>query len=448
MAISNTKISLISITVLMALSSCGKSKDLKTPEAPVIPAIQAPPLPSTATQTPPTNSLPATGNLLPGDNSSGFGNEVLPPLPVGPAMNSNEAATNNSSSNNFPSSGTNSISENSNVIRSPLKPAAPQIQQAAQVDFTNQEAVKTGGQTKDLFYTSAGDDGLMNEFKNYVLKVSKDQQRMNANLAKAIVTAKLSRSNSSGEVRVELTIDESLNGAGTVKTYRLKAVSDSSGTKLVVADAVTGSLEFQGGLLKCIDADGGCENAYAKIKMSGAYARLIFRNSFADMHFLVQEKIVNNPGFDLFKKYISNSVLGNSSNERINTLQLSSFEVVNGRAGMGALLTTTDKEMIGLSIPLVVSGTKSEVSAPVAKLSDLSKNYDLSPLANIYSQKLSQQIGDVKLVNNNGLGQLKLKMTIGASANAGSIWMVVSKVKKPEMTIEQIQAFESKVKHF
>ncbi len=444
MAIRNTKISLISITVLMALSSCGKSKDLKTPEAPAIPVVQATPTPSTATQAPPANSLPATGNLLPGDNSSGFNNEVLPPLPVGPAMNSNDA----SGTNGIPSSGSNSISENSNVIRSPLKPAAPQIQKAAAIDFTNQEAVKTGGQTKDLFYTSAGDDGLMNEFKNYALKVSKDQQRMNANLAKGIVTAKLSRSNSSGEVRVELTIDESLNGVGTVKVYRLKAVSDSAGTKLVLAEAATGALEFQGGFLKCIDADGGCENAYAKIKMSGAYARLIFRNSFADMHFLVQEKIVNNPGFDLFKKYISNSAEGIASSEKINSLQLSSFEIANGRAGMGALLTTTDKEMIGLSIPLVVSGTKSEVSAPVAKLSDLSKNYDLSPLANIYSQKLSQQIADVKLVNNNGLGQLKLKMTLGTAANSGSIWMVVSKVKKPEMTIEQIQAFESKVKHF
>ena len=424
--------------MLMALTSCGKSKDLKTPEAPAAPVVQAPTTPSTAVQTPPTNSLPSTGNLLPADNSSGFNNEVLPPLPAGPATNPNDV----------PSSGSNPISENSNEIRSPLKPASPQLQRAVQIDFTNQEAVKTGGQSRDLFYTSAGDDGLMNEFKNFALKVSKNQQSMNANLAKGIVTAKLSRSNSSGEVRVELTIDESLNGVGSVKVYRLKAVTESSVTKLVLAEAATGTLEYQGGFLKCIDADGGCENAYVKIKMQGAYARLVFRNSFADMHFLVQEKIVNNPGFDLFNKYISNSSAGNPTNERIDTLQLSSFEVVNGRAGMGALLTTKDKEMIGLSIPLVVSGTKSEVNTKVTKLSDLSKNYDLSALANIYSQKLSQQIADVMLVNNNGLGQLKLKMTLGSAANVGSIWMVVSKVKKSEMTIDQIQAFEAKVKHF
>ena len=139
---------------------------------------------------------------------------------------------------------------------------------------------------------------------------------------------------------------------------------------------------------------------------------------------------------------------GANSQERIEKLQISSFEVTNGRAGMGALMTTRDNEMIGLSIPLVVSANKSEVQAPVNKLADLSKNYDLSNLVNSFSSRLSQSISDVKLVNNNGLGQLKLKMNFSSGANSGAIWMVISKVQKPELSIEQIRLFESQLKTF
>lgn len=425
----NKMSSLLSIAVIVALSACGKSKDLHTP---VGAAASPTPVVKTATpETPqalPSNPIPNTGNMLPGDKNEGFDNEVLPPLPAGTAD----------------SRGT----ENSSVIRPPLVDSSNSGKSvASQVNFDNQDAVKTGGRLNDLYYTSAGDDGLMTEFKLKSLTVSGDQQRMNMNLAKAIVTAKLSRSNSSGEVMIELNIDESVNGSGAVKTYRIKATADSAKMNLSLANA-GGALKFQGGFLKCLDTDGGCENAYAKIKLSGAYTRIIFRNSYADRHFLIQENIVNNPAFDLMKNYILNTATGVNSNERIEKLQISSFEVTNGRAGMGALMTTLDHEMIGLSIPLVVSANKSEVQAPVNKLTDLSKNYDLSNLANSYSSRLSQSITDIKLVNNNGLGQLKLKMNFTAGANSGAIWMVISKVQKPELSIEQVRLFESQVKTF
>lgn len=427
------KSSLLAVAVLMVLSGCGKSKDLKTPESVAAKPVVATPVPTANSisdnpQALPGNSIPNTGQLLPANNGSGFDNDVLPPLPAGPAEN--------------PST------DHSSVIRPPLAEASSQKEKAYEIDFTNQQAIKTGGQTKDLFYTASSADGLINEFKTNSLKVSADQQRMNMNLAKAIVTAKLSRSNSSGEVNLELNIDESLNGIGAVKVYRIKAIADVGMMKLSLAFRSMGALQFQGGFLKCLDADGGCENAYAKIKMSGAYTRILFRNSYADMHFLIQENISNNFAFDMMKSYVLNTANNIRTNARIEKLQVSSFEVTNGRAGMGALLTTRDNEMIGLSIPLVVSGNKSEVMASVTKLSDLSKSYDLSVLANSYSQKLSQQISDVKLVNNNGLGQLKLKMSFGQGMNTGSIWMVVAKVQKPEMSINQIREFEAKLKNF
>ncbi len=430
----NKMSSLLSLAVIVALSACGKSKDLSTPPAAKSPApTVSTPAPESSTtkenpQSLPGNQVPGTGNMLPAQNNEGYDNNVHPPLPVG--------------------NGDNSGTDNSSVIRPPLvDSSANQGSAASRVNFENQIAVKTGGRTNDLFYTSAGADGLMNEFKANSLKVSADQQRMNMNLAKAVVTAKLSRSNSSGEVLVELNIDESINGTGAVKVYRLKATADAAKMNLSLASS-SGGLNFQGGFLKCLDQDGGCENAYAKIKLSGAYTRIIFRNSYADRHFSIQENVVNNSAFDLMKRYVLNTVGNVNTTERIAKLQISSFEVTNGRAGMGALLTTQDNEMIGLSIPLVVSGDKSDVTAEVTKLSDLSRNYDLSNLANSFSERLSKNISDVKLVKNNGLGQVKLKMNFISGADSAAIWMIISRVQKPELSIEQVRLFESEVKNF
>ena len=313
--------------------------------------------------------------------------------------------------------------------------------QASRIDFSNQVAIKTGGGSKDLFYTGAGSDGLLEEFKSYGLKVSKEQQQMNANLAKAIAGAKVLKL-SSGQMQIDLIVDETINGVGGLKSYRLLGNADSDMMKINLAQA-SGDLEFQGGFLKCLDTDGSCLNSYTKIKLSGAYTRIIFRNSYANNHFLIQKDITNNAAFDVMKSYIKNASSDSDTNQKIDGLELSSFEVTNGHAAMGAMLTTKDQQMIGLSIPLLVSGKNSEVNVSVMKSSDLSKSYSL-PSGLSYSQKLASSITEVKMLNNNGLGQLKLKLTIGS----GSVWMITSPVKKAMLSVDEVRQFESKVKNF
>lgn len=469
MALFNKKSTLVSVAVLALLTSCGKSKEAKNPSPQPIntapttiqtsgqPSGQAPDQaqPTTATQTqqlPAPTKLPGQSvqtqpvpaqqsasaqdelntiskdPLVSSNGQSDLNNdqgEILSPLPVAPAADES-----------------NSIE--SSVIRPPLKLAEKSNGSAKTVDF-NQAAVRTGGRMGELYYTSAGNDGLMDEFKSYNNKVSKEQQTMNLNLSKNIIVAKLSRQKSSGLVIIDLTVDE----FGKAKTYRL--MGSSVGDRFQIdedANGGRGDLEFQGGFLKCLDRDGGCENAYAKLKFSGAYTRIIFRNSYSDMHFLIQRNITANSGFEMLNRYVQNTIRGTGGSQKIDSLQVSSFEVVNGRAGMGALLTTTDKEMVGLSIPLVVNANGSQVSIPATKLTDLSKNYDLSSVANSYSQRLTQQISAVKLVNNNGRGQLKLKFEFTNSANPGYIWMQTSRVQKPVLSLEEIRTFESKVKFF
>lgn len=500
----NKKSILISLALLAVLTSCGKSKEAKNP-SPVTTTTKAVTPSSTGTQTtqtqsaqqaqseaqsevqsqpttPSSNSIPATPAQSTRPNSTAQTSGV----PVSPSSNQLDKNQNQNADNSLsddsqsmnedvanpitndplvPSKGQSDLnndqdeilsplpaapaadeegSDQSSVINPPLKLAEKNKASAKTVDFSR-AAVRTGGSSGELFYTSAGMDGLMEEFKSYNLKVSKQQQTMNMNLSKNIIVAKLTKQKSSGQVVVNLTVDE----FGKAKIYKLKGTA--TGDRYQLSEDVSrgrGDLDFEGGFLKCLDRDGGCENAYAKLKFSGAYARVIFRNSYSDMHFLVQNNVSNNSSFEMLKRYVHNTVQGTGGSQKIDALQVSSFEIVNGRAGMGALLTTMDKEMVGLSIPLVVKGATSQADVPVAKLSDLSKNYDLSSLGNSYNQKLSQQISSVKLINNNGLGQLKLQFIFSGSSGSASIWMHTSRVQKAELSISEVRAFENKVKFF
>ena len=414
----NTKTTLLSLAVLVLLSSCGKSKELNTPESakPVTPQVDAPPMNSPGTQPSNTNPDSTVNNnpnndLLPDDGKQ----EALPSTKKEEAKTSDNASAED-------------------------KKTSAQSQ-ASHIDFSNQVASKTGGLAKDLFYTGAGSGGLLEEFKSYGLKVSKEQQQMNANLARAITGARASKL-SSGQMQIDLIVDETINGVGGIKSYRLLATADGDMMKLNMAQA-SGDLEFQGGFLKCLDVDGACLNSYAKIKLSGAYTRIIFRNSYAHNHFLIQKDITNNAAFDVMKSYIKNASNDLDTNQKIDGLELASFEVTNGRAAMGAMLTTKDQQMIGLSIPLLVSGKNSEVNAAVMKSTDLSKSFSL-PSGVHYSQKLASSITEVRLVNNNGLGQLKVKLTIGS----GSVWMITSPVKKDMLSIDDVRQFESTAKNF
>lgn len=297
--------------------------------------------------------------------------------------------------------------------------------------FDEAEAIKTGGKLDNLNFTSSSDDGLMAEFRGYNKKQNKDQQELNLNLAKAIMTAKLVRVGNSADV-VELTLDESMDGVKKITSYKLKATLAGDKYSLSKTSA-NGDLDFEDGFLKCIDRDGGCESAYIKIKMSGGYARIIFRNSLADRLFVKQDN-VSSAGYDLWMSYIMNTVNFAQTNQKIKSVQLSSFEVVNGRSGMVMMLLTEDGDLVSLGVPLLTADKGTEVSVRASKLSDSSGKY---------SQKLSAALKEATLINNNGKGDLRLRLDLSGQSQA-FMWLTLSRISKATMSIAEIQGFESK----
>lgn len=458
---------LLSTTLLVALatlSSCGKDKEVKSnPPAQTTPGEETP-VPQTqgeVTPANPDNNLPQTtpqtqnpDNSLPQlPNGNGPGDENLPGIPSGPSvdLNNNSGGQANRGSRDSRPGQENQTSPDQQPGQGPtrlLTPGQQLVQEevrAYQVDFSNVVAVKTGGLAGEGYYTSVGHDLLMGEFKSYNAKVSAQQQTMNNNLAKAIVNAKLARATGGGAISLTLTVDE----FGTLNTYKLNAGSDVEKMNLSLSKSgTTGEMEFQGGFVKCLDKNGGCNTAYAKVKFSGGYARVIFRNTEADRHFLIQKDVTGNSAFATFSNYVLSSSNDLNTNQKIEALKLSSFEVVNGRAAAGAMLTTLDRQVVGFNIPMVVSSVNSEANTAVAKNADLSKNYDLVNLTKSHSVELSRSINSVRLVNNDGRGHFKLQLQMGTEASPASIWLVVASMPSQTISIEQIRSFENKLKAF
>jgi len=432
---------LLSMTVLTALtfSSCGKSKTERAPE------------PVSTTEQPPVvenNGAPAPTQA--GDTQLDSPSEIEAPLPAAPTgrPGSRSSETEIRDGSNVGSENNSSAEQQaggSSVLRPPL--AESKESSAVGLTFSEAEAAKTGGQSaKDkLFYTSAGRDGLMAYFRKLSTTVNAEQQKMNSNLAKAIISAKLKRVASTGDIFVEVVVDEN----GAVRNYKLKATD--AGTKMdLTAEQQPGMLEFQGGFLKCTDTDGGCENAYAKIKFSGAYARVIFRNSYADQNFIIYKNpaLAVNANFELWNSYVLNKTTGVVTNQKMDYTQVSSFEILNGRSGMGIMMMAADQNMVGLSVPLMAPEKGTKLSFPVARVTDLSKSYDLSALAGQYGTSLAQAVSEVKLIANNGLGQLKLMMSFSSNPTDSKVFVDLSRVQKPTLSADEISKFEKAIPFF
>ncbi len=316
---------------------------------------------------------------------------------------------------------------------------------AVNAKFDEAEAVKTGGKLDSLNYTSSSSDGLMTEFRGYNNKVNAEQKTMNLNLAKAVINAKLKRTTGSGDMLVDLILDESLAGVKKITSYRLQATQAGDKYSLTKINS-NGDLEFQGGFLKCTDADGGCDNAYIKVKMSGAYVRVIFRKSYADRYFILQEGSAGS-SFEMWKSYLTNTVNAATTSQKLASIQVSSFEVVNGRSAMGVLIAAEDKEVVGLGVQLLVADKGTVAGSSVAKVADLSKNYDLLSNSNA-SQNLAQAIKEAKLVNNNGKGEVRIRLDLSAGSQQAALWLTLSNIQKASLSVAEIQGFEGKIPKF
>lgn len=272
----------------------------------------------------------------------------------------------------------------------------------------------TGAQNgDDLFYTSSSTDSVLAYLRSRNSTVSEVQKQANLQAAAQIFSADLQKEPMVDVAYISLKVQEGAD----VKNYTLVGeLSSESMRPVKLIKAKSTGHQILSGQMKCIDFDGGCNNILARLSFgapgSMAIAYVVFRNSIADLFIEFSEKASEskNPEFIKIWEMFSSTIHNENTKERFDNYNMKSFEVVNGRSGFKIEALAKNDQFLGFSGPLLAPEVGSSVKIPVSRLAqneDLS--LDLLNLGSIQYDLLST-LGDLKLINNNGLGQIRLQI--------------------------------------
>lgn len=400
----------------LALSACGKKKEVLT-APPQTPQKTEAPAPIDETEMGDTNGH--IGGGLPGgeDENIGASADYAPPSESEPTP--------------LPEEEDNGVSNrpSKRPITPPVvdnRPAPIQGSNQLPSDYEPNKAVNvtreglskrlTGGVTPEgLLYTSSSTDELLDFLRARNQSVNRETRRLNEQAAATVVFAKLGLDSLSGDAIVTLKVQE----GGDVKVYNLvgSAASGPANTLRKVGagngERTTGSRALEG-TLKCVDFDGNCTNVFARLKIGSsphsAIIYVIFRNSKADLHYSLPGQRSGSPEYETIRQFILNSVRNNNSENRLAEARMNSWEVVNGRSGVTLTIRGLNQELLGFAAPLLAPEAGTGVNIRVARLAK--DQEDSLDLINTRATKLNYAnwIADARLVANNGLGQVRVAL--------------------------------------
>jgi hypothetical protein len=424
---------LIAVIAVLALSACGEKKSARGS----LPPVQ-PPAP-TATGGEPT---PTGGGLelpepqAPGKSPTPSPGHTDPNVPI-PAPSPGHTDPNVPIP--APSKGQPKDSLYQDSGYDPVDPKAVE-----KADFQKRY---TGMTDEDgLLYTGSSTDYLLTylRLRNEDTNLDAGVKARNLQAAQSIEMARLSRDKGTGEVLVYLKVRE----GSKVRNYVLAGgLSDGdilSSLRLVKGGSggvrTTGAQHIEG-KIKCMDSDGGCETTVARLVIgepgSRAAVAIVFRESLADIYFSLSAS-TGNPEYETMRKFWIHSNDEANTDLRLKEVVLKSFEIVNGRSGFDAQIKSYGRQLMSFGGPLLAPEAGTSVSITADRNAQMKESIDLDRIAN-YKFDLANFIGSAKIVNNNGLGQVRLavKMRKRTGYNQEAFTLTVMRIIKPTLTPNQ-----------
>ncbi|MEN0059109.1 MAG: hypothetical protein AAGB31_09775, partial [Bdellovibrio sp.] len=275
----------------------------------------------------------------------------------------------------------------------------------------------TGGATSDgMVYTSTSTDDLLSYLRARNERVDANTRRINLDAAASVVSAKMIVDNFTNDVVVTLKIQEGRD----VNVYNVAGSKNEDGAASTLysvrngnGERTTGSRALSG-TLKCVDLDGGCETTFVRLKMgttgSSAIINVVFRNSSADLYFQLPGEYSDNAEYLMLREYIHNTILRKNTSEKVQSVRMGSWEVVNGRSGVTLSLKGGNNELLAFSGALLAPEGGTGVNLPLARLAqDEVEGLDLVSLGNT-KLNYANWIGDARMIANNGLGQVRISL--------------------------------------
>lgn len=351
--------------------------------------------PQPPTKTPPPPPPPAPIN---GGNSNVGGNTQTPVVtPVAPA----------------PQIGTNPI------------PGDYRANDPANVTRDNLTKRMTGGMTADgLVYTSSSTDDLLTFLRLRNERVSYETRQANLAAAASVVSAKLNIDEFSGDAIVTVKVQE----GSDVKVYNLAGMNNLGGgtasnlrsVRAGNGETSTGTRPIEG-TLKCMDLDGGCDTTFVRLRLgytgSSSIVNLVFRNSAADLLVKFPDVRSENAEYLFLQEFVTNTIRQIQIPNRIKTVRMNSWEVVNGRSGVMVSVKGFNNELLGFASPLLAPEAGTGVNINASRLAkDKDDSLDLLDWDRA-QLNYANSIGEARLVANNGLGQVRLLLKMRKRGN-------------------------------
>lgn len=399
-------LSLVALAAVLSLSACGEKKEVR-PQHQSGP-LQEEPKNTTTTVDESTSENESTGQPadLPTNPNADTAREPSIPIPA-PKTNADPNIP-------IPAPGSESAGERPlpPPVAPPTAPRPPKLDDANKnydpknpANVENDRLIKryTGLKDQDgLAYTGSAPDSLLTYLRQRSEAPGVDAQTKKRNLtaARQVLSARINRSH--GDVVISLDLMEN----GRSKAYFLEGRREEGRvTKLSLAES-NGAQNIEG-TLKCLDADGGCENSTVKLLIgprgSRAVVRIVFRDSSADLHVKFPSQRSGNPEYEAMRNFWLNSKDKAHTNFRLKDAYLNSFAVVNGRSGFDLQIVGQNKQMIVFAGPLLAPEKSTKINIRADRSIDMADG-------NLFDYDLANTISEARVINNNGLGQIRLAL--------------------------------------
>lgn len=264
-----------------------------------------------------------------------------------------------------------------------------------------------------MIFTGAGSDAILQILRHKESQLSADQQQQNADWADQIMSADWIQDETTKESVVRLRVLE----GSQIFHYNLKSVlTDNQVSKAGVVSeaygqATTGSKVLRS-QMKCLDLNveaAKCSTAVLVVKSSGRTAHVILRETSADLHYELFESS-GNPEHVLVREFLKNSKNLRNTPDRVSSITYQSYEVLNGKSGFIVEILGRNKEYLGFSGHLLAEEAGSSVQATAgkniwnARVME-ARGYSKSSLS------MMNTLASVRLVNNDGLGKIRLRVS-------------------------------------
>ena len=274
----------------------------------------------------------------------------------------------------------------------------------------------TGAVTPNgMVYTSSSTDELLNFLRWRNEKVDPTTRQMNMDPAASVQSAIFSWDRFSDEVFVTLKVTEGRNTVvynlagfvGHEKATSLNRVRSANG------ELTTGLRSIEG-TVKCVDFDGGCDNIFVRLKIgekgSSAIINVVFRNSVADVFFDFPVEKSDNWEYMEIKDFVLNTIRRYETKDKIKSVRMNSWEVVNGRSEVKLYVRGDNNELLAFAAPLLAPESGTRVNLHLSRVakdteSDLDLNSEVETKLNY-----ANMISEGRLVANNGLGQVRIAL--------------------------------------